>query len=472
MGGAMRLWFHWFKVVSQLRGTCSRKKTYAWLVIALVGFCVRPDLAGVTSFIRAGFVKERLYKRLLDMFHSPALNLEKLTNIWIKLALTLFRPVTYQGYLLLVADGLKIPKEGRKMPGVKKLHQSSTDNSKPAFIMGHSFQAVGLLVHGVGQAVASIPLVSRIHEGIVWTNLRRLTLLDKLVCLLTPIQGILAKKTILVADAYYASSKIILPLLDGGHHLVTRVRSNAVGFQKASAAIEKRRGRPRKYGNKIELSKQWSRKKNFITAPSPVYGDKNTSIEYLVLDLLWRSVGKEVRFVLVKHPTRGRIILMTTWVSMDPLDVIRIYGYRFKIECSFKSAIHTLGAYYYHFWMMDMNPLKRNSGDQFMHMKKKEYRDAVERKMGAYHRYVQIGVVAQGILLYLAISFHRLVWKKFGSWMRTMKTDQAPSELVVAQALRSTLPEFLMDSPEDHNLKKMLVAKIEPSRAPGFRLSA
>jgi len=53
-----------------------------------------------------------------------------------------------------------------------------------------------------------------------------------------------------------------------------------------------------------------------------------------------------------------------------------------------------------------------------------------------------------------------------------MKTDQAPSEQVVAQALRSTLPEFLMDSPEDHNLKEILVAKIELSRAPGFKLSA
>ena len=153
----MRLWFHWFKVVSQLRDACSRKKTYAWLVIAILGFCVRPDLAGVTSFIRAGFVKERFYNRLVDMFHSTALNLDKLTSIWVKLVLTLFKPVTHKGHLLLVADGLKVPKEGRKMPGVKKLHQSSTDNSKPAFIMGHSFQAVGLLVHGVGQAVASIP---------------------------------------------------------------------------------------------------------------------------------------------------------------------------------------------------------------------------------------------------------------------------------------------------------------------------
>ena len=57
------------------------------------------------------------------------------------------------------------------------------------------------------------------------------------------------------------------------------------------------------------------------------------------------------RFVWVIHPHRGRLILLSTDLSSSPLDIIRLYGWRFKIELGFKQAIHTVGAYAYHFWM-------------------------------------------------------------------------------------------------------------------------
>jgi hypothetical protein len=71
-----------------------------------------------------------------------------------------------------------------------------------------------------------------------------------------------------------------------------------------------------------------------------------------------------IRFVLVKHPTRRNMILLCTALWFDPLTVIRLYGLRFKIEVSFKQALHTIGAYAYHFWMMPMRTIKRGSGNQ------------------------------------------------------------------------------------------------------------
>ena len=61
-------------------------------------------------------------------------------------------------------------KEGRKMPAVKCVHQESENNSKPEFIMGHSFQALGMLVKDSLGGLFCVPLVSRIHEGLVWSN--------------------------------------------------------------------------------------------------------------------------------------------------------------------------------------------------------------------------------------------------------------------------------------------------------------
>jgi hypothetical protein len=131
--------------------------------------------------------------------------LDKLTACWVKLCLTLFTPVCAGSRLICLADGIKAPKEGKLMPAVKSLHQQSTSNSKPEHIMGHSFQAISLLVQGSSGHVAAVPLTSRIHEGLIFSNRDSRTLLDKLAVLLFSIANFLDRKILLVADAYYAS---------------------------------------------------------------------------------------------------------------------------------------------------------------------------------------------------------------------------------------------------------------------------
>jgi hypothetical protein len=50
---------------------------------------------------------------------------------------------------------------------------------------------------------------------------------------------------------------------------------------------------------------------------------------------MWRPVGRLVRFVAVVHPIRGSILLMSTDLTVCALDIISIYGLRFKIDtCS------------------------------------------------------------------------------------------------------------------------------------------
>lgn len=107
---------------------------------------------------------------------------------------------------------------------------------------------------------------------------------------------------------------------------------------------------------------------------SPVYGERNTIILYRTLDLVWKPVGILIRFVLVIHPQRGKIILMSTDLNLNGIEIIRLYGLRFKIEISFKQALRVLGTYAYHFWMKNMTPLKRFGGDQYLHKKTKTIR--------------------------------------------------------------------------------------------------
>ena len=116
-------------------------------MVVLAALCLRPDLAGVTSLVRGLGLSEASYYGLLHFFHSPALDLELLTRLWQQTLQRLFRRhlVRVNGRAVVLVDGLKRPKEGKKMPGVKSLHQESRCNAKASFIMGHSLQAVAVL---------------------------------------------------------------------------------------------------------------------------------------------------------------------------------------------------------------------------------------------------------------------------------------------------------------------------------------
>lgn len=461
----MELWTAWFNAVACLRPACARWKTFAWMVVVLIGLSIRPERAGVTSIVRVLELAPKLYLRLLALFHSSALKLDRLTEIWVRWCHQSFTPISVGPYLVCLADGLKVAKEGRKMPAVKKLHQTSDNNSKPPFIFGHSLQALCLLVAGPAGCAAAVPLAARIHEGLVWSNRDRRTLLDKLVLLFVPIAEILAQPVLLVADAYYASRKIIVPLLSAGHQLISRARTNAVAYWPAPEVVKRRRGRPRLYGPHVKLRTLFAQPEHFLTIPSPVYGEHGIHISYRVVDLLWRPVARLVRFVLVNHPQRGTIILLCTDLQLDPVDIIILYAYRYKIELNFRHALHVIGVYAYHFWMAAMTPLRRVSGNQYLHRKSERYRQQVRRKLHAYHAHIQLGCIAQGLLQYLALQFGTTVWQTFRSWLRTMKPDLPPSELVVAYALRSTLTDFLRIGPDDAKLRKFL-ARIIGSAAP------
>lgn len=466
----MALWIHWWEAIWLLRPAYSRLRSFMWFATCVAGLTVRTDLLGVTSIVRALKLHPRFYDKLLDHFHSSAVTLDSISALWTQGVLRLFpHPLRVKGRLILVGDGIKVAKSGKKMPAVKLLHQQSESNTKPEYIMGHSLQAVSLLTQAADSAFA-VPLAVRIHEGLVFSNRHRRTLLDNMLALL----GIIAvgQPFYFVADAYYAAGKIINGLLDQNNHLITRVKSHAVAYVPYPQQGPRRRGRPRVYGRKVRLTSLLNDPASMECAASPVYGEHNVTLQYRVDDLLWRPAGRLVRFVAVIHPSRGHCLLMCTDTSLSPVEIIRLYGLRFKIEHSFKQAVRVIGSFSYHFWMSTMKPLRRRNGNQHLHRESIEYRNAVKRKVNAYHLFINAGVISQGLLQYLSAAFPELVWNSFGSWIRTVRPGIPPSELVVANALRHCLPHFLLTTAQTHSLAKFILERQDPDKMQLFRLTS
>jgi hypothetical protein len=66
------------------------------------------------------------------------------------------------------------------------------------------------------------------------------------------------------------------------------------------------------------------------------------------------------------------------------------------------------------------------------------YRAHIRRKLAAYERHIQLGLIAQGLFQYLAVSFRRVVWFNFHSYIRTASPQKPASEWVVSHTLRHT----------------------------------
>ena len=114
-GQSHSLWGLWWNAILLLHPAFSRLRSFMWFATIVAGLTVRAELLGVTSIVRALNLRPRLYTTLLKNFHSSALKLDRLSALWAQAVLRLFpSPLRVNGRLVLVGDGIKIPKRGRK----------------------------------------------------------------------------------------------------------------------------------------------------------------------------------------------------------------------------------------------------------------------------------------------------------------------------------------------------------------------
>ena len=66
----------------------------------------------------------------------------------------------------------------------------------------------------------------------------------------------------------------------------------------------------------------------------------------------------------------------------------------------------------------------------------------------------------------------KLVWDSFGSWLRTIRPGISPSEFVVANALRQTLPDFLLAPAKTDSLMKFIADRQDTQNMRIFQLAS
>ena len=132
-------------ILLQFRDCFSRTSSFNWFVITIMGFIVRLDHHGVSSVVRWLNLDPGKYTSLLLFFRASSWNLKCIQQKWWQIVLAKCPAITINGRYLIAGDGIKISKEAKKMPGVKRLHQESDNSGKSPYIYGHHFGALGIL---------------------------------------------------------------------------------------------------------------------------------------------------------------------------------------------------------------------------------------------------------------------------------------------------------------------------------------
>ena len=148
--------------------------------------------------------------------------------------------------LNLVIDDTLVPRSSTTAPGCAIRHDHSRKTNRPEYLLSQCWVTLGVSVLGLGQTKLVLPILSRLVPAT--GNRNKLHLALTLVRALAPV---LAAPVRVLFDSWFMRARLVLPLLQRQFHVIGQARSDTALFLPPLPPAGKRRGRPRKYGQRL-----------------------------------------------------------------------------------------------------------------------------------------------------------------------------------------------------------------------------
>ena len=331
------------EVLARFHSVIRGDKAFACFIILVCGIMLRTDYLGITSIVRALALRPEVYNALVHFCHASSWDLTLIRHCWWETIAKCMPLYQECGMYIFIADGVKQAKEGRRIPGVKRLHQESETQSKAEYIFGHMLGCVGVLIGKAGVLfclAASLRLHDGLQECAAWAGGQACWALSHVVQLFMDCSDVAQRiggAAIVVMDRYFLTTPGLLMLQQLNKartvHLdvIIQAKKNCIAYDLPPAREPGQRGRPRQKGDKVQVAALFQTHRDaFIPAKVELYG-KIHALRYYCINLLWgKGLYQELRFVLVQMSDGRESIFACTKLDLDPLTIIRFYSYRFK----------------------------------------------------------------------------------------------------------------------------------------------
>jgi hypothetical protein len=239
-------------------------------------------------------------------------------------------------------DDSVIGKTGQKQPGLAyHFHQDGADPGRMhTFLYGHCWVTVGLIWPTVTRALC-FPLRAALYVRAKECDPAKFQ--DKIALALQVLAAVRWPKAVclrVLADGGYATKDFLLGVLRMGYHVITRLKHNAYLCWSVPPLTKHGRGRPRKYGKRVDLESYHSAHR---TQAQVRIGQKGYLATYSSLDAIPRRVGVLCRIVIVELRNHKRAVLLSTDRTLSPMEIIEAYAMRFSLEIAFRDLKQRFG---------------------------------------------------------------------------------------------------------------------------------
>ena len=424
-----------FDLLAPFRPLFSRQASFTWFVVVIFGFLLRFDHYGVSSIVRWLHLPTTSYPLLIHFFHSSSWSLSEVMMTWITFCREKFTLVSLNERLLIVGDGIKVSKESQCQPGLKFLHSPSQNQSKPQRFKGHHFGCTAFVAEKHDK-FRPILQAAQIHEGVDELRDQQSekaqqpeTAVSRMMSLITLIAINQGQPVYAALDALFSTKvafhSVFNRLQEDGSpwvHLITRAKCNYVGY---TGALRRKKER-------VKLWNIFDNPDLFIEYVHPLHPKR--TIQLYQRDLYWGNESFFLRFVWGIDEGR-KFILMSSDLRLTSLEILKFYGLRFQIEFGFRVLKHIMGGFRYRFWSSLLRPEKSTSKQELQVIDKDKEAAIIEKslqKLDAIERFVNLAIIAQGILSYLAMTKDEWVWNihHASSWLRSYSSTVASDETV------------------------------------------
>ncbi len=196
------------------------------------------------------------------------------------------------------------------------------------FHYGHEFGALGLLCQTATQW----------HLFPVWVKLiAPQTIRDKSQTVLKRICSKIAPGLI-IFDRGFARRKVFTIARSFGHHILCRAKSNAVFYRLPKPPKRPKRGRPRKYGDRLDIRRL---RYNDTDIDAKSYSIASKVVRTKMCDV-------EVRLVVIRNRPKPSkpyryFCVFTTDLTLEIPKIVEYYQQRWQIETSFRDVKQHFG---------------------------------------------------------------------------------------------------------------------------------